>query len=47
MSRLVPIKYINGTDMSAKLQPTKEGYQVTKSDLYSDATARSAETGAN
>lgn len=45
MSRLVPIKTINGTNMASKLQPTKDGYTVTKADLYSDATNRSAETG--
>lgn len=45
MSRLIPIKTINGTNMAAKLQPTKEGYTVQKSDLYSDSTNRSAETG--
>lgn len=45
MSRLIPIKTINGTNMAAKLQPAKEGYSVLKSDLYSDSTNRSAETG--
>lgn len=45
MSRLIPIKTINGTNMAAKLQPTQGGYNVTKADLYSDATSRSAETG--
>lgn len=45
MSRLIPIKTINGTNMAAKLQPAKEGYSVQKSDLYSDSTTRSAETG--
>lgn len=45
MSRLIPIKTINGEDMADMLQPTKGGYNVTKSDLYSDSTGRSAETG--
>jgi len=45
MSRLIPIKTINSTSMATKLQPTKEGYNVQKSDLYSDSTTRSAETG--
>lgn len=45
MSRLIPIKTVNGTNMSDKLQPTANGYKVTKSDLYSDSTSRSAETG--
>lgn len=45
MSRLIPIKTINDTNMAAKLQPKKGGYTVTKADLYSDATSRSAETG--
>lgn len=43
--RLVPIKTINSTDMSSKLQPVKGGYRLRKSDLYSDATGRTAETG--
>ncbi len=45
MSRLIPIKTVNGTNMANKLQPTANGYKVTKSDLYSDSTSRSAETG--
>lgn len=45
MSRLIPISNINGISMSDKLQPAKDGYKITKSDLYSDSTARSAETG--
>ena len=45
MSALVPIKTINSTSMASKLQPRKGGYRVTKADLYSDSTARSAETG--
>lgn len=39
--RLVPIQTVNGHDMSGKLQPAKDGYSVTKSDLYSDSTGRS------
>lgn len=39
--RLVPIQTVNGTDMSSKLQPAKDGFSVTKSDLYSDSTGRS------
>ena len=42
---MVPILTVNGTDCTHKLQPTKEGYTVTKADLYSDSTGRSAETG--
>jgi hypothetical protein len=43
--RLVPIRTVDGVDMSSKLQPTKGGYSVTKSDIYSDSTIRSSETG--
>lgn len=39
--KLVPIQTVNGHDMSGKLQPAKDGYSVTKSDLYSDSTGRS------
>lgn len=46
MSTLIPIKSINNESMAGKLQPTKGGYNVAKSDLYSDSTGRSAETGA-
>ena len=45
MSTLIPIKKINSESMANMLQPTKGGYSVTKSDLYSDSTGRSAETG--
>ena len=34
---------INGIEPS--LKPLKNGYRITKSDIYSDATGRSAETG--
>lgn len=39
-----PIQSINGT--SPGIEPCKGGYRVTKSDLYSDSTGRSSETGA-
>lgn len=42
---MIPIYSVNGTDCTNKLQPTKEGYTVTTSDLYSDSTGRSSETG--
>lgn len=44
-TRLIPISSINGTNMSDKLQPAKGGYNVSKSDLYSDSTHRTTETG--
>ncbi|MBR6070663.1 MAG: hypothetical protein IKP78_08760 [Ruminococcus sp.] len=34
---------INGT--APPIEPVAGGYRITKSDLYSDATGRSAETG--
>ena len=34
---------INGVEPS--LKPLKNGYRITKSDIYSDSTGRSAETG--
>ena len=42
---MIPILSVNGVDCTNKLQPAKEGYTVTKSDLYADSTGRSAETG--
>lgn len=40
---MVAIKSINGT--APPIEPLRNGYKVTKSDLYSDSTARSTETG--
>lgn len=42
---MIPILSVNGVDCTNKLQPAKEGYTVTKSDLYADSTGRSAESG--
>lgn len=42
---LFPIKRIGSLDMRPLLQPVKDGYKVTKSDLYSDSSRRTAETG--
>lgn len=42
---MIPILSVNGVDCTNKLQPVKEGYTVTKSDLYADSTGRSAESG--
>lgn len=42
---MIPVLSVNGVDCSDKLQPTKGGYTVTKSDLYADSTGRSAESG--
>ena len=43
--QLFPIKRIGSLDMRPLLQPVKDGYKVTKSDLYSDSSRRTAETG--
>ena len=40
---MVAIKTINGT--APPIEPMRGGYRITKSDLYSDQTGRSAETG--
>ena len=39
-----PIKTVNNT--APGIEPVQNGYKITKSDLYSDNTGRSAETGA-
>ncbi len=40
---MVAIKTINGRE--PPIEPAKNGYKITKADLYSDSTGRSAETG--
>lgn len=40
---MVAIKTVNGT--APVIEPAQNGYKVVKSDLYSDSTGRSAETG--
>ena len=40
---MVAIKYIGST--APPIEPMKDGYRITKSDLYSDETGRSSETG--
>ena len=42
---LFPIKRIGSLDMRPLIQPVKDGYKVTKSDLYSDNSRRTSETG--
>lgn len=42
---MIPILTVNGISMENKLQPAKNGYNLTKSDLYADSSGRSAETG--
>ena len=41
---MTAIRSING--ISPQIEPAKGGYRVNKSDLYSDSTGRSSETGA-
>ena len=40
---MVAIRTVNGT--APVIEPTQNGYKIMKSDLYSDSTGRSAETG--
>ena len=40
---ITAIKTINGVNLG--IQPLRDGYQVTKSDLLSSASGRTAETG--
>lgn len=40
---MVAIRTVNGT--APAIEPVQNGYKLTKSDLYSDSTGRSAETG--
>ncbi len=35
----------SGTEYIPPIEPIQNGYKVTKSDIYSDSTGRSAETG--